>query len=222
MPKKREHVAAPGESPVAALAAKLRDAIAALPEAERIEALNEARALLHEVSPLKHHPVDFVRWAKAESVRGNAYNPNAVAPPEYKLLAHSVDSNGYTMPIVTHESEDGTVIVDGFHRSRVGKEVASVRESTRGYLPVTRCRAERADEASRIAATIEHNRARGEHRVDQMSELVRMLYQAGWRDNKIQEELGMTADEVRRMKQITGLAELFASREYSQAWEAPQ
>jgi ParB-like chromosome segregation protein Spo0J len=185
----------------------------------RVEALNAVRAELHALSPLKHHPVDFVRWVKNDSVKGNEYNPNAVAPPEMKLLIHSVTSNGYTMPIVTHESGEGTVIVDGFHRSRVGKENAEVRESTAGYLPITKIRAERADEPSRIAATIEHNRARGEHRVDQMSELVRMLYQAGWRDNKIEQELGMTADEVRRMKQITGLAEMFATREFSEAWE---
>lgn len=111
------------------------------------------------------------------------------------------------------------LIVDGFHRHRVGREVADIRESVRGRLPVTRIRAERSDEASRIAATIEHNRARGEHRISDMSEIVRMLYQAGWRDAKIQEELGMDPDEVRRLKQMTGLAELFAERQFSEAWE---
>lgn len=196
--------------------------LAELPEDARIEALNEVRAALHEVSPLKHHPVDFVRWAKADEVLPCDYgNPNFVAPPEMKLLEHSIVANGYTMPVVTHESEDGTITVDGHHRRRVCVESKTVGESTRGYLPVTRIRAERSDASSRIAATIEHNRARGEHQVDQMSELVRMLYQAGWRDDKIQEELGMTADEVRRMKQITGLAALFADREFSEAWEAP-
>lgn len=193
--------------------------LSALPEEERIDALNDVRARLHEISPLRHHPVDYVRWERAENVRGNDYNPNAVPPPEMRLLAHSVAANGYTMPIVAHETDDAKVIVDGFHRSRVGKEVREIRESTRGRLPVTQIRAERDDRAARIAATVEHNRARGEHRVEAMSEVVRMLYQAGWRDEKIQEELGMCADEVRRLKQITGLAELFADREFSRAWE---
>lgn len=186
---------------------------------ERIDALNEIRSALHEVSPLKHHPVDFVRWVRADEVQANEYNPNAVAPPEMKLLAHSVVANGYTMPIVTHREEDTIVVVDGFHRNRVGKENADVRASVMGRLPVTQIRANRSDKAERIAATIEHNRARGEHRIDSMSEIVRMLYQAGWRDDKIQEELGMCADEVTRLKQITGLAELFKDREFSRAWE---
>lgn len=205
---------------IKSMAARLARAIAALPESERIAALNEARSALHEVSPLKHHPVDFVRWVPAADVKPCDYgNPNFVAPPEMKLLEHSIAANGYTMPVVTHESDDGTITVDGHHRRRVCIESDPVRESTSGYLPVTRIRADRADAGSRIAATIEHNRARGEHQVDQMSELVRMLYQAGWRDNKIQEELGMTADEVRRMKQITGLAALFADRDFTEAWE---
>lgn len=202
------------------LAKQLVDEVAKLDDAARIDALNTIRERLHEVSPLKHHPVDLVRWVKVEDVRGNTYNPNSVAPPEMKLLAHSVASNGYTMPVVTHDADDGIVVVDGFHRRRICAETAQVRESTLGYLPITRIRAERADESSRIAATIEHNRARGEHRIDQMSELVRQLHQAGWREDKIQEELGMTSDEVRRLKQITGLAEMFASREFSEAWES--
>jgi ParB-like chromosome segregation protein Spo0J len=206
---------------IEALTRQMCAEIAALPESDRVQALNAVRAALHEVSPLRHHPVDYVRWVPAASVLPCDYgNPNVVAPPEMRLLEHSIATNGYTMPVVTHESDAGTITVDGHHRRRVCVDSRTIAESTRGYLPVTRIRAERADAPSRIAATIEHNRARGEHRVDQMSELVRMLYQAGWRDNKIQEELGMTEDEVRRMKQITGLGELFASREYSQAWEA--
>lgn len=194
--------------------------LSALPDPERIEAINEVRAALHEISPLREHPVDFVRWVRADLVCGNEYNPNTVAPPEMKLLNHSVRANGFTMPIVGHETIDGMIIVDGFHRSRVGKEDAEIRESVRGYLPVTKIRAERSDEAARIAATVEHNRARGEHKVEAMSEVVRMLVQAGWRDDKIGEELGMCDDEVRRLKQITGLAELFKHREYSEAWES--
>ena len=196
--------------------------LSALPDPERIAALNDVRAALHEVSPLKHHPVDFVRWVPSESVRGNDYNPNAVAPPEMKLLAHSIRSNGYTMPIVTHHDDDGELVVDGFHRHRVGKADAEVSASTLGYLPVTRIRAERSDFPARIAATIEHNRARGEHQVSRMSDLVRLLYQAGWRDDKIREELGLDPDELLRLKQITGLAELFAERDFSEAWEPAQ
>lgn len=185
----------------------------------RMDRLNEIRAALHELSPMRHHPVDYVAWVRNEDVRGNDYNPNVVAPPEMRLLAHSVRANGYTMPIVTHQGEDGIVVVDGFHRSRVGREVDDVRQSVMGRLPITRIRAEREDEGARIAATVEHNRARGEHQVEAMSDLVRMLYKAGWRDKKIREELGMDQDELTRMKQITGLAALFADREFSAAWE---
>jgi ParB-like chromosome segregation protein Spo0J len=193
--------------------------LALLSEDERIDAINSVRAAVHEVSPLKHHPVDFVEWVWADSVQGNDYNPNSVAPPEMRLLAHSVEANGFTMPIVGHDQGEKIVIVDGFHRQRVGRETPDIRASVRDRLPVTRIRAERSDEAARIAATVEHNRARGEHKVEAMSDVVRMLYRAGWRDEKIQEELGMGPDEVLRLKQITGLAELFASREFSEAWE---
>lgn len=197
--------------------ADMVERLAAMPEQDRIDALNEIRRALHSVSPLRHHPVDFVEWVRAEDVRGNDYNPNAVAPPEMKLLEHSIRSNGYTMPIVAHNTGDGRVVVDGFHRHRVGKE--RVSESILGRLPLTQIRADRSDDAARIAATIEHNRARGEHSVSKMREIVRLLYQAGWRDEKIQEELGMDPDEVLRYKQMTGLASLFADREFSEAWE---
>lgn len=194
-------------------------ALAALDTEARIEALNAVRSALHDVSPMRDEPVDLVLWVRSESVRGNEYNPNAVAPPEMRLLRHSVLANGYTMPIVTHQTDDGTEVVDGFHRHRVGKETPEIRERCFGRLPVTRIRADRADVGARIAATIEHNRARGEHQVDRMSEIVRLLYAEGWSELRIMKELGMEADEVLRLKQMTGLAELFAEREYSEAWE---
>jgi len=200
------------------LTAQLCTLLADLEEQERIDALNEIRAALHEVSPLRHHPVDFVAWVRSEAVTANDYNPNRVAPPEMRLLAHSVRANGYTMPIVVHHDEERDLVVDGFHRHRVGKEDQEIRESVMGRLPVSRIRADRSELAERIAATIEHNRARGQHAIGDMVEIVRSLVEAGWRDAKIQEELGMGPDELLRLKQITGIAELFSGREYSMAW----
>lgn len=217
----------PPQAPtIAALTEQIAATLAALPDDERIDALNEVRAALHEISPLKHHPVDFVRWVKTDAVGAQPLNPNTVAPPEMRLLITSVEDSGYTMPIVAalDDPPEGVTgdyyeTVDGFHRGRVGKEVESIRQSTRGRLPLVQIRAERGDRIARISATVQHNRARGEHRVEAMSELVREMYQAGERDEAIMRELGMDADEVRRLKQITGLAELFRDREFSKAWE---
>lgn len=205
---------------IAIATAKLCALLAALSDEERIDALNAVRTALHDVSPLRGEPVDLVLWLHADLVRGNDYNPNSVAPPEMALLRHSVLANGYTMPIVTHEVDDTTTeVVDGFHRHRIGKDTPAIRARCHGRLPVTRIRADRTDVGARIAATIEHNRARGEHQVDRMSEVVRLLYQQGWSEQRITKELGMDPDEVLRLKQMTGLAELFASREFSDAWE---
>lgn len=202
------------------LTGRLVAALGEMGDEERIDALNEVRAALHAVSPMRSEPVDLVIWERAERVHGNDYNPNTVAPPEMKLLRHSVRANGYTMPIVGHRvADDEVIVVDGFHRRKVGTEPGEIRERCRGRLPVTQIRASRRSRKARIAATIEHNRARGEHAVGDMVEIVRMLYEAGWRDHKIQQELGMDADEVLRLKQMTGLAELFSEREFSRAWE---
>lgn len=197
---------------------ELLSTLADLPEHARVTPLNEIRAALHSISPFRQEPVDCVLWVPAENVRGNSYNPNRVAPPEMRLLAHSILADGYTQPIVSCPEDAVDVVVDGFHRHRVGKEVSEVRTRVHGHLPVARIRAEREDRADRIGATIRHNRARGEHQVESMSEIVRMLHLAGWKDEKIQAELGMEADEVLRLKQITGLAAMFADREFSEAW----
>lgn len=214
---------------VDALAAQLAAAVAARDSVEaRVEALNRARKALHEISPFRGEPVDLVLWQRAEAVRGyDEYaNPNAVAPPEMALLTHSMQKNGVALALVTHEAEDDgrsvDVVVDGMHRRKVGTHDPELRARLHGYLPVSRLRAERADVPGRIAATVEFNRARGEHAVDRMSGLVRLLYEMGWSDDKIQQELGMQIDEVVRLKQITGLVALFANREFSEAWEPEQ
>jgi len=187
--------------------------------ADKVDALNTIRAALHDASPFKDEPVDLVRWVPASEVYGNDYNPNSVAPPEMRLLELSITEDGYTQPIVAHSHDGAYEVVDGFHRHRVGKESEPVRERLHGYLPITTIRVDRTGKADRIAATIRHNRARGEHAIVHMAEIVRGLYLVGWTDEKIQKHLGMQADEVIRLKQCTGLAALFANRDFSQAWE---
>lgn len=201
----------------------LIDELSALPEHERIEAINTIKLALHEISPFKNEPVDCVLWIPAEAVETNDYNPNIVAPPEMALLEHSIRMDGYTQPIVTWLQSNGNgdyrVVVDGEHRNRVGRECADIRDRILGYLPVTTVNQDRTDRNDRIAATIRHNRARGKHQVQAMSDIIVELARRNWSDEKIGRELGMEPDEVLRLKQITGLAEMFADREFSEAWE---
>jgi ParB-like chromosome segregation protein Spo0J len=187
---------------------------------EKVEALNAIREELHRLSPFSTEPVDYVKWVKKDNVQANDYNPNSVAPPEMELLRISIMSDGYTQPIVANAEAEGFVVVDGFHRNRVGKECADVTARVHGYLPVVQIRSEQAGVPDRMAATIRHNRARGKHRVEAMSEIVLELKRRNWSDEKIGRELGMDPDEVLRLTQISGLAEMFADRDFSEAWEA--
>lgn len=201
----------------------LRKALADVPEdlTLRVELINELRAVIHEVSPFADEPVDFVRWVPAETVHANNYNPNSVAPPEMELLRLSIMADGYTQPIVSNLDADGEgrTVVDGFHRSRVGKELADVRERVRGYLPVVQIKGDRTDRSDQIASTIRHNRARGKHLVSAMQDIVVELKRRNWSNDKIGRELGMEADEILRLCQMTGLAELFADDEFSMSWD---
>lgn len=195
--------------------------LAELDDEARIEAVNSIRLALREHSPMKREPVDCVLWVKAEQLHANDYNPNSVAPPEMRLLQLSIMSDGYTQPIVAWPDADGSYeVIDGFHRNRVGREVGAVRKRVMGRLPIAVINSERTSKEDRIAATIRHNRARGKHAVDAMAEIVVDLSRRNWDDEKIAKELGMEPDEVLRLKQVTGLAELFADKEFSDAWEA--
>jgi len=195
------------------------DQLGDLELAEQIEVINQIRLALHKASPFAAEPVDCILWVPADSVHANDYNPNSVAPPEMRLLEHSIREDGYTQPIVTFAGEELREVVDGFHRNRVGKECKEVRQRVHGYLPVVTINADREDKSDRIAATIRHNRARGKHQVTAMSDIVLELKRRNWTDAKVAKELGMDADEVLRLTQIGGLAEMFADREFSEAWE---
>ncbi|MBM7356508.1 IbrB-like domain-containing protein [Lelliottia amnigena] len=190
-----------------------------LSEDQRIEAINAFRQAIHELSPFREQPVDCVLWIKQDAITANDYNPNNVAPPEKKLLCKSLELDGFTQPIVVTENDPHHYeIVDGFHRHEIGTHRAALKRQLKGYLPVTCLRKERKDKIDRMAATIRHNRARGRHQINAMSEIVRELVLLGWDETKIGTELGMDSDEVLRLKQINGLLELFADRRFSEAW----
>lgn len=152
-----------------------------------------------------------------EKIEPNTYNPNAVAPPEMKLLYESIRADGYTMPVVCYydQAADKYIIVDGFHRYRVMLDHPDIFEREKGRLPVSVIDKPIAE---RMASTIRHNRARGNHSVDLMSNIVRELHDLGRSDAWISKHLGMDEDEILRLKQITGLAELFRDIEFGRAW----
>jgi len=163
-------------------------------------------------------PVYGVRAVPIEKIQPNTYNPNAVAPPEMKLLYESIRQDGYTMPIVCYyaKEEDVYIIVDGFHRYRVMLEYPDIYEREKGMLPVSVI-----DKSldQRMASTIRHNRARGSHDVELMSNIVRELHELGRSDAWISRHLGMDKDEILRLKQITGLAALFKDVKFGKAWQ---
>lgn len=205
---------------IASLSAAILRELSKLEGDNKVRALNDVRRALHSVSPFASEPVDFIEWVPCDLVHANDYNPNSVAPPEMELLRLSIDADGYTQPIVSMPGEDGRFeVIDGFHRHRVGRECEDIRQRIQGYLPLVKIREERSEKADRMASTIRHNRARGKHRVDAMSDIVIELKRRNWSDEKIAKNLGMDADEVLRLCQITGLAEAFKDQEFSEAWE---
>ena len=163
-------------------------------------------------------PVYNVQAVPIEKIRAHSYNPNAVAPPEMKLLELSVWEDGYTMPVVCYylPDEDIYEIVDGYHRYTILKNSKRIHDREKGMLPVVVIQ---KDESNRMASTIRHNRARGSHNIELMSNIVSELTKAGMSDAWILKHIGMDADELLRLKQITGLAELFKDKEFSNSWE---
>jgi ParB-like chromosome segregation protein Spo0J len=164
-------------------------------------------------------PVYNVLRIPAEKVQANDYNPNKVAPPEMALLETSIWEDGYTQPVVTFYDEDNDkyIVVDGFHRYTVLMTSKRIFEREQGHLPIVVIDKEIGE---RMASTIRHNRARGSHNIDLMSNIVAELVEMGKGDAWICKHIGMSADELLRMKQITGLASLFKNQSFSQSWDA--
>ncbi len=158
-------------------------------------------------------PVLNVKMVDINKVEANDYNPNKVAPPEMKLLRHSIEEDGYTQPIVAYYDKDRDMytVVDGFHRYRCAKEYFHLKE-----VPIVTIN---KDLENRMASTIRHNRARGTHQIADMSHIVLTLTEKGWTEKEISKHLGMELDEIVRLKQITGLKEMFANHTFSKSWE---
>lgn len=184
---------------------------------EKVEVFNEITQELYDFLELEH-PALNVQLVPLGRVEGNEYNPNKVAPPEMKLLELSIKKDGLTMPIVvaSEKKGDNWVVVDGFHRTAVCKEVLDIRDGLKGYMPVSTLS---KNLENRVASTVRHNMARGTHQVELSAKLVAFLKRNDWSNKRIGEELGMDPDEVLRLRQITGLAEAFQNEEFSQSWK---
>lgn len=184
---------------------------------QKVQLFNQITQQLYDWLGMPH-PTLNVQLLPADRVKGNDYNPNKVAPPEMELLKLSIRKDGYTMPVVVSAEQDGEdwIVVDGFHRTTVAQHAKDIRDSLHGYMPASKLSKSLED---RVTSTVRHNLARGTHQVELSAKLVVFLKKHNWTDARIGKEIGMDADEVLRLKQITGLAEAFADKDFSNAWE---
>jgi len=180
--------------------------------------VNELREYIHRDLSSVKQPIDFVRWAKIDKVQPNDYNPNSVAKVEMGLLYKSIKHDGYTQPIVTiyDDKLDKYIIVDGFHRYFTCLQNKDIMERNNGMLPIVVIE---KDINERMAATVRHNRARGEHSVSGMSSMVFDMLENGWSEEDICNHLGMEPEEILKLKHVTGFSKLFENTEYKKSWE---
>jgi hypothetical protein len=185
---------------------------------DKQEFLNEVKRYLFALSPRKNQPIDNVQWVPIEKVQANDYNPNSVADNEMRLLYVSISHDGYTQPVVTFYDEEleKYIIVDGFHRYTTMRRNKDLYELNDGKLPVVVIDKDIND---RMASTIRHNRARGKHSVAGMGQIVFNMLKNGASDEEICAEVGLEAEELARLKYVTGFAKLFDNVKYGQAWE---
>jgi ParB-like chromosome segregation protein Spo0J len=195
----------------------IKDAVSTLDDSAKLEMIESIKDVLHEITPIQQ-PIDRVRWVDLDSVEANDYNPNSVAGKEMRLLYTSIKHDGYTQPIVTifDEEKQKYIIVDGFHRYFTCKSNDDIKQRNHGKLPIVVIEKDIND---RMAATVRHNRARGAHSIDGMANMVFSMLEKGWKDEDVCNELGMEAEELLRLKHITGFSKLFEDAEYSKAWE---
>jgi len=180
--------------------------------------INELREYLHYDLSVTKQPVDFVRWVPISEVQPNDYNPNSVAKVEMGLLYKSIKHDGYTQPIVTIWDEDVKkyIIVDGFHRYFTASQNKDISDRSNGRIPIVVIE---KDINERMAATVRHNRARGEHSVTGMSNMVFDMLENGWTEADICNHLGMEPEEMLKLKHITGFSKLFENVDYKKSWQ---
>ena len=185
---------------------------------EKIVFFEEIKELIHNNSPLKGQPVNRIKWVDVNKVSPNDYNPNSVAKKEMGLLYTSILHDGYTQPVVTiyDEVKDKYIIIDGFHRYFTCKTNKDILDRNKGRLPIVVLNKDIND---RMASTVRHNRARGMHSVTGMSSMVFNMLENGWEDVDICNELGMSVEELVKLKHITGFSKLFEDKEYSKSWQ---
>jgi ParB-like chromosome segregation protein Spo0J len=191
-----------------------------LPADQKADYVNSLRAYIKDnMSTQKSQPIDNVLWVPVDRVSPNDYNPNSVAKVEMGLLYKSIKHDGYTQPIVTifDVETNKYIIVDGFHRYFTCKNNKDIFDRNNGLLPIVVIEKDIND---RMAATIRHNRARGAHSVTGMSNMVFQMLDNGWTDENICNHLGMEAEELLKLKHITGFSKLFENAEYNKAWES--
>ena len=196
----------------------LRDELLKSEGQERQLLINDIKEFLHKELSEVTQPIDFVRWVRIDKVEPNDYNPNSVAKVEMGLLYKSIKHDGYTQPIVTifDKEKQKYVIVDGFHRYFTCKHNKDIQDRNKGLLPIVVIE---KDINERMAATVRHNRARGSHSVTGMSNMVFDMLKNGWSDEDICNHLGMEAEEILKLKHITGFSKLFQDSEFKKAWE---
>lgn len=184
-----------------------------------IDFMNKVMDAYASLHPFKHNPVTKVRYIPLSKIEANNYNPNSVASPEMKLLHTSIEHDGYTQPTVAFydHDRDKYTIVDGFHRYAVCMTYKDINSLNRGYLPIVVIDKPLAD---RMASTVRHNRARGKHAVEGMSNIVLNMLKQGKSDVEVCEDLGLEVDELIKLKHITGFAKLFDGAVYSSSWES--
>lgn len=196
----------------------IEDILKNIPFDEKVGVYNQITQELYEWLGVGH-PALTVQLVPSDKVKGNDYNPNKVAPPEMRLLRLSIKKDGITMPVVVCDTPEDKkypyTVVDGFHRTTIIQRDKEVNGSLHGYVPVSRLNKKLED---RITSTVRHNMARGTHQVELSAKLITLLRKHNWTNQRIGMELGMDADEVLRLKQITGLAEAFRDEEFSKSW----
>lgn len=183
---------------------------------DKIAFLNEIKKAMYELSPVCTNPVDCVQWVPMSMVKANNYNPNAVAKQEMNLLYTSIREDGYTQPIVCYwdGSQGKYIIVDGFHRNMIARMYKDIAIRTCGMLPIVVIDKSIDD---RMASTVRHNRARGKHSVDGMTNIIYNMIKNGESEAAICNKLGMEPLELVKLKHITGFSKMFKNYEYSKA-----